>query len=197
MAGKDYRVTVKVRNNRLLKAIEAAGGTPGNKWCQANGLVYPAVNDLVNMTASPLLKSGGLTSTADRLCTVLGALPEDLWSANQLYPLERNFSDLEMDHEQVLALASPDAGAYLPDNSGLLLEETRRALTTAMSLLDGREVEVLRLRFEEGLTLKECGVKLRVCSVRVEQIEKKAIKKLRGSAGLSCGLGDLDDYIDG
>mgnify|MGYP005820526747 CR=1 FL=1 len=31
---KDYRVTVKVRNNRLLRAIEAAGGAPGQKMRQ-------------------------------------------------------------------------------------------------------------------------------------------------------------------
>lgn len=37
---KDYRVTVKVRNNRILRAIEAAGGTLVGKWCEEHGLAY-------------------------------------------------------------------------------------------------------------------------------------------------------------
>lgn len=73
---KDYRITVKVRNNRILKAIEAVGGTPGNKWCEANGLGYGLVNDLINLTASPIGEYGDLRPTAARLCEVLGVLPD-------------------------------------------------------------------------------------------------------------------------
>ena len=91
---KDYRLTVKVRNNRILKAIEAVGGTPGGKWCAANGLNYVSVNELINLTSSPLNKvDGTLTLNASLLCDVLGKLPEDLWSNEQLYPLVKNFSE--------------------------------------------------------------------------------------------------------
>ena len=50
---KDYRITVKVRNNRMLNAIADAGGTPGQKWCAGKGLSYARWNSLINMTSSP------------------------------------------------------------------------------------------------------------------------------------------------
>ena len=108
----DYRVTVKVRNNRLLKAIEDAGGKTGQKWCETQRLSYASVNDLVNMVISPLTKEGKLTATAARLCEVLDKLPEELWSNEQIYPLERNFSELEMNHAQVMALIPSEQKTY-------------------------------------------------------------------------------------
>ncbi len=65
---KDYRVTVKVRNNRILRAIEEAGGTPGQKWCEEQGIGYQSINNLVNMTASPLTADGNLSAPAAMLC---------------------------------------------------------------------------------------------------------------------------------
>lgn len=176
---KDYRVTVKVRNNRLLRAIEAAGGAPGQKWCEANGLAYSSVNGLVNMTASPLLRSGGLTSTADRLCDVLGKLPDELWSNEQLYPLERNFSEMEMDYAQVVALLPRDQQSYLPDFSELEHEQVKKVLDGVVSTLTPREQDVLRMLFEDELTLDECGALMDVTRERVRQIEQKALRKLR------------------
>ena len=37
---KDYRITVKVRNNRILKAVEETGSTFGGKWTSP-GWVLP------------------------------------------------------------------------------------------------------------------------------------------------------------
>ena len=88
----DYRVTVKVRNNRILKAMKEIGAEPGQKWCEANGLVYTQINNLINMTESPLLKTGALSTSAERLCDVLGKLAEELWTNDQIRPLEKNFT---------------------------------------------------------------------------------------------------------
>ena len=149
---KDYRITVKVRNNRLLKAIEDAGGTPGQKWCDANGLGYARVNSLINMTSSPLTAEGDLFPDASRLCEVLDKIPDDLWSSEQLYPLEKNFSELEMDYSQVVALLPSEQQSYLPDFSELEQEQTKGLVSAALSTLTDREREVIRMRFEDELT---------------------------------------------
>lgn len=176
---KDYRLTIKVRNNRLLKAIEAVGGIPGGKWCAENGLSYSLVNDLINMTKSPLTAGGDLCPVAVRLCGVLGKLPEDLWSSEQLYPLERNFSEMEMDLAQVVALLPSEQQSYLPDFSKFEQEQTTALVSQAVSTLASREQEVIRLRFEDDLTLEECANRLDVTRERVRQIEAKALRKLR------------------
>lgn len=49
----------------------------------------------------------------------------------------------------------------------------------AISTLTEREEDVIKLRFKEGLTLRETGQKQNVTQERVRQIEAKAIRKLR------------------
>ena len=176
---KDYRLTIKVRNNRLLKAIEAVGGTPGGKWCAANGLSYARVNDLVNMTSSPLTAEGELHRDAARLCEVLGKLPEDLWSNEQLSPLEKNFSEMEMDHAQVVALLPQEQQSYLPDFSEFEQAQTKALVSDAVSTLTPREQEVIHMRFTDELTYEECGKRFGVTTERARQIEAKALRKMR------------------
>ncbi len=190
---KDYRVTVKVQNNRLLKAIEATGATLGGKWCAENGLAYGMVNKLVNMTRSPLMETGQMYPDAVRLCEVLNKLPEDLWSKEQLYPLEKNFSDLEMDHEQVVALLPQEERSYLPDFSALEREQTKALVSKVISTLNPQEQEVILMRFHEELTLYECGKRLGLTKERIRQIEKRAFRKMRKPEHVGILLGLLDD----
>ena len=189
---KDYRITVKVRNNRLLKAIEDAGGSPGNKWCEANGLGYARVNSLINMTSSPLTAEGDLFPDAARLCEILGKLPEDLWSNEQLYPLERNFSEMEMDHAQVVAMLPAEQQFYLPDFSGIEQAQTKALVTQALSTLTSREQEVIGMRFEDDLTYEECARRLDVTRERIRQIEAKAMRKLRHPSRVGMFVDALD-----
>lgn len=193
---KDYRLTVKVRNNRILKAIEAVGGTPGGKWCAANGLNYVSVNELINLTSSPLNKvDGTLTLNASLLCDVLGKLPEDLWSNEQLYPLVKNFSEMEMDYGQVCALLPSSEQSYLPDFSEMEEAETTKLVDEALGCLTSREAKVLRLRFYEDMTLAAIGEQLGVQQERVRQIEAKALRKLRHPR-LAEPLSELVDMSD-
>ncbi len=176
---KDYRVTVKVRNNRILRAIELAGGASGGKWCEANGLSYSTVNLLIGLKISPLNEEGALSTTAAKLCDVLGKLPEELWSNDQLYPLEKNFSEMEMSHEQIVAMLPNEQQTYLMDTSEMEQRQNRSLLNKAMECLTNREKDCLRLRFEEGMTLNAAGKKLGVSPERMCQIEAKALRKLR------------------
>jgi RNA polymerase sigma factor (sigma-70 family) len=192
---KDYRLTVKVRNNRILKAIEASGGSPGGKWCEANGLCYAEVNDLINMTAGPLKASGAMRDVALRLCEAVDKLPEDLWSNAQLYPLEKNFSEMEMDHEQLLALLPAEEQSYLPDHSNIEQEQVRKVLDSALATLTPGQRSVLAMRNDAGLTLDQCAEKLGVSKERVRQVEQKALRAMRQLArvGLLADAMDPDD----
>lgn len=181
-ATKDYRITVKVRNNRILKAIEDAGGTPGQKWCEENGLVYASVNNLINMTAGPLTASGSISTQALKLCEVLNKLPEDLWSNEQLFPLEKNFSEMEMDYEQVVSLLPSDEQYYLPDFSDFENRQAENLIGKALEKLSGRGREVLRMRHEEDMTLDQCAERLGVSRERIRQIEAKALRQMRHPA---------------
>lgn len=175
MKTNDYRVMVKVRNNRIIKAIEKSGNSPGVKWCEANGLSYASVNNLINMLTSPVGKKGELTYTAERLCAVLGALPDELWSAEQVRPLERNFSELEMSEFQVRSLLS-GTQQYVEDFDNF---ELKTKLIEAFAVLGEREANVLISRFVDEKTFSELSKEMGVSSSCVQQIERRAIGKIR------------------
>ena len=176
---KNYRVTVKVRNNLLLRAIEESGGTTGQKWCDAHSLDYCRVNDLINMTLSPLTSQGEMRAVATKLCDVLGKLPEELWSNEQLRPLERNFSDMEMDYSQICSLLPGDEQSYLMDTSGIENDQIRHLVNNALSTLSQKEQEVIRLRYYEDMPLDAIAEQFVVTKERIRQIEAKALRRLR------------------
>lgn len=173
----EYRVTIKVRNDLILRAIANAGGEPGWKWCNANGLSYVGVNDLINLTASPLDKKLNLRPVAANLCEVLGVMPEDLWTEEQLRPLEKNMTDLEMGFEQVAALVNSGKAGFLDDGF-----ETPGLVQEALAALPTRLREVIEMRFGFGsdvMTLKKVAAKFGVGAERVRQMEARAIRDLR------------------
>ncbi|MBK8467638.1 MAG: RNA polymerase subunit sigma-70 [Chloracidobacterium sp.] len=184
-AMKDYRVTVKVRNNRLLKAIEESGGTPGQKWCDANYLSYTKVNELINMTRSPITSYGALSPIATQLCDLLNKVPEDLWSAEQLHPLEKNFAEMEMSHEQLAALLPSEQQSYELDISEFENKQVaQQLLDVCTEALTPRERQVLHYRFTEDMSHVEIGKILGVCRDRIIQIEAKVLRKLRSGTRL-------------
>ena len=190
----DYRVNIKVRNNRILKAIEESGGTVGQKWCDANGLGYTSVNSLINMAVSPVTKMGELIPTAARLCEVLGKLPDELWSDEQIRPLEKNFTSLEMSREQIVALMPPDEiGLQLTDfDQYMHMRELPEKLEEALANLDERKQYIIRSRFFDDKTLDELGKELGVSKDRVRQIEARALRQLRHPSNTKA----LIDYAD-
>lgn len=189
---KDYRVTVKVRNNRILKAIEAVGGVPGQKWCDEVGLCYTTLNKLINMTTSPLAANGGLRDQAQKLCEVVNAIPDDLWSSEQLHPLEKNFSSFEMDHQQVVELMYSEQDYSLLDTSAMEARELSGLLKAARATLGINEQYVLYKRFVENATYDACGKDLGVTGPRARQIEASALRKLRHPK-IACKLVDAVD----
>ncbi len=62
-----------------------------------------------------------------------------------------------------------------------LTDDIKHGLTYAISLLSERTQEVLRLRYQERLSLSEIGDKFGRHRETIRQIEEKAVRKLRGS----------------
>ena len=60
-----------------------------------------------------------------------------------------------------------------------LEEEQRKGLDHVLSLLKERDRELLRLRCQDGLTLREAGRILKISPQRAQQCEQRAIRSLR------------------
>ena len=181
----DYRVQIKVRNARLLRAIEKAGHQPGQIFAREVGISYTVhLLPYLNLKRTPFDENGDLRPCAEKLCVFLNCLPDELWSEEQRYPLLTNAAEIELSAASVHELLASPSDCADP----LILLEKKQAAQAVDALLDTltpREAEVLRLRHGidgEPMNLEEMA-KAKGCSrERIRQIEAKALRKLRAPA---------------
>jgi RNA polymerase sigma factor (sigma-70 family) len=187
--GKDYRINIKVRNNRLIEAIEESGGQLGAKWCKAHNLCYTRVNDLIRLKDSPLQKNQiDLTKTAYRLCEILNKSPNELWSDEQISPLQMNDVSVKLTGDSMKQLVSYTETR--PD-SLLALTEIKERVQEVMEELTAREQKLLRMRYYDNMTLEESAKEFNVSTERIRQIEAKTFRKLRHPTRLGGDTRDL------
>ena len=181
----DYRVQIKVRNARLLRAIERAGHQAGQIFAREVGISYTGhLLPYLNLKRTPFDENGDLRPCAEMLCVFLNRLPDELWSEEQRYPLLTNAAEIELSAASVHELLASPSDCADP----LSLLEKKQAAQAVDALLDTltpREAEVLRLRHGidgEPMNLEEMA-KAKGCSrERIRQIEAKALRKLRAPA---------------
>ena len=181
----DYRVQIKVRNARLLRAIERAGHQPGQIFAREVGISYTGhLLPYLNLKRTPFDENGDLRPCAEMLCVFLNRLPDELWSEEQRYPLLTNAAEIELSAVNIHELLASPSDCADP----LSLLEKKQAAQAVDALLDTltpREAEVLRLRHGidgEPMNLEEMA-KAKGCSrERIRQIEAKALRKLRAPA---------------
>ena len=181
----DYRIQIKVRNARLLRAIERAGHQPGQIFAREVGISYTGhLLPYLNLKRTPFDENGDLRPCAEMLCVFLNRLPDELWSEEQRYPLLTNAAEIELSAANIHELLASPSDCADP----LSLLEKKQAAQAVDALLDTltpREAEVLRLRHGidgEPMNLEEMA-KAKGCSrERIRQIEAKALRKLRAPA---------------
>jgi RNA polymerase sigma factor (sigma-70 family) len=182
----DYRVNIKVRNARLLRAIEQAGHQPGQIFAGVAGISYSGhLLPYINLKRTPFDENGDLRPCAEKLCLFLRRMPVDLWSEEQRYPLTINSAEVELSGSDVSSLLASSM-ATCADPAVLL--EQREAIHAVDDLLDAlpsRDAEILRLRFGiDGIpmTLDEVAKTKSCTRERIRQIEAKALARLRKPA---------------
>ena len=181
----DYRVQIKVRNARLLRAIEKAGHQPGQIFAREVGISYTGhLLPYLNLKRTPFDENGDLRPCAEMLCVFLNRLPDELWSEEQRYPLLTNAAEIELSAASVHELLASHSDCADP----LSLLEKKQAAQAVDALLDTltpREAEVLRLRCGidgESMNLEEMANAMGCSRERIRQIEVKALRKLRAPA---------------
>lgn len=175
---KDYRVTVRVRNNNLLKLIED-GGYGVLETAKRIGVGYPSLNDYLNLALSPFTSKGVLKVTAEKICEYFFVVPEDVWSPEQLTPLETNRREVEIGYRDLYRLDNQHDPLLAIES-----DQLKDSIEEMLSHVTPREREIITLRFGlegEVVTQAELGRRFNITFSRINTIEKFALSKMRHS----------------
>ena len=169
----DYRVTIRVRNARILRAMEAAGFETIAELSRSCGVHQGELGRLVNLTKIPTsTRTGGWSAAVEKLSFALKVPAEQLFSRAQLTVSSAS----KVRHKDV---SERDVHAFIASASmsSPLLEDQvesddamRKAL--AQVSLTQREKQVLMGRFVEDKTLQEVADWLGIGRERIRQIEE-------------------------
>jgi RNA polymerase sigma factor (sigma-70 family) len=178
---KDYRVTVKVRNARIINALAERGEVVGQIAATKIGVSYAKLLALSNITLSPVDAEGNIIPEVLKLCDYLNKMPLELFSVDQIVPLKTNTAELDMSLDEVEMLMLP--ASERPDPELLFANgQFNNAIKYALETLPPREAKVLQLRFGidcEEHTYEGLGQIMGISKERVRQIEASALRKLR------------------
>jgi len=182
---EEYRLKVSVRNNLILKAMEAQGYTNIHKFSKACDVSITGLYDLINLKAAPITEDGEFSKVAKQLMEALGACPVELWTEEQLtLKLRTNSVERHLSKEALQEALQSNARSLvgLPYDEVVDKEEVTLVRDTLDSLTP-REAQVLSMRFgignEDEGSLEEVSKKLGVSRERVRQMEAKALRKMR------------------
>lgn len=184
---KDFDVTVKLRNNRLLERREKLGMS-APQLAAAAGISYGQYNDYEYLRRSPFCRDRPyeLRSTAQRLCDFHGVLPEELWPEAVL-KVRCSLARRKLDYDQVALIVSDDMRArrLLPDVAVEELEAARSVQDAVRRIRDPRDRQVIEKRFgidgRGGCTLEEIAEEQGVMRERIRQREMRSLRRLEDS----------------
>jgi DNA-directed RNA polymerase sigma subunit (sigma70/sigma32) len=192
---KDYEVTVKVRNNWLLRAMLDNGFLTGADLSRVSGVDQQTISQMLNLKTTFMANNGDWRPAVIKLSETLKCLPEDLVPPQHIKQiLEKNKASFEASLEDV---------EYLIDSRGtidpleLLESKERKQVISKVMLKHLSEMEQVVLIYQFGLldhepkTLQDLSNMMKITPARVGQIKAKALRKLMNPRGAAPALAEF------
>jgi RNA polymerase sigma factor (sigma-70 family) len=171
----DYRIKVTIRNNRLLKAMEAKGFTSASKFEKSYGFRNYAMINLVNGSKPPLNKNGEIKPFVKEILDILEINITDAFTEKQLQGFKKHSFTVEAKESQLLQLVD----ARKPLEINLMENDVNKLIDNLLSSLPKKYEQAIRMNMFENKPIKEIAVTLGVGKARVGQIITKGIEKLK------------------
>jgi len=173
----DYRVRVTIRNNRILKAIEAKGFSSVQKFCDQYKLNYLGVNSIINGSREPLSEKGELKELVKEILDILNISLDKAFTEKQLKGFKKNSFTIEAKESQLMQIAE----IKKPLEISLMEKDIRTLIDTYVYSLPEKYRVVVKGLIYENRTLEDLGTELNVTRERIRQIFKRAVLRLRTS----------------
>lgn len=182
-AGKELRVEMRLRNNRLYNLIFPRWDSVA-AFCREFDLHMAQVNTLLNLKASPVnLKTGKYREVCQKIAKHFCLLEEDVFPL-EIYNLAETNGSAEIGIEMLpyyecLALPAPDEIEQMDTAT-----DRQKLLEKVLSQLSSRERTYVEMyyglcQYSESYTFAQISEAMGITKARVEQVIKKAIARLQ------------------
>jgi len=177
----DYRIRVSIRNNRLLKAMEAKGFKSAAQFERSYGLRKYAMIGLVNGSRPPLNKKGEITPFVKEILDILEINITDAFTEKQLQGFKKNTFTIEAKESQLMQLTS----ARKPLEMNLIESDVNKLVKNLLSTLPERYQIAIQMNLFENKPLKDVADILKVSRARAQQIVLKGINRLKTTSNFT------------
>jgi RNA polymerase sigma factor (sigma-70 family) len=167
-----FRIEIKVRNNRIIRAREKLGYANASEAAKALKVHYHHWVQYESMAMSPLTTDGEWKESAKAVADAIFADPDDLWPDEALR-ISKTRATIEVTFEQMVR-----SFGDVPEHR-MLVAGDRSTLEAAIGKLTKREIGVLHHRIVREEDLEEVGKRFDLSRTRIMQIQARAIEKLR------------------
>jgi RNA polymerase primary sigma factor len=185
---QDYRVEIKIRNNRLLEKIEQAGYKNVAEFAKAISIPYSVVSSFVTMKRAPINSLTGTYSPRFmEIVDYLNCMPEDIFPKSRMSnPLKSNYASFKGNEGDVKNLTASMASVAIDPEKKMIVDEAQKTIHDSLYALTPKEHRVLTLLFgldgSEPKTLEQVGKEFNVTRERIRQVQHKAFRKLKHPA---------------
>ncbi len=178
---KDYQLTVRVRNNRILSRIESAGYGSVAAFCRDYGLTYGSIARLIAMKKGALTPHGLPRTIAVNLASALDCNFEDLFNDRQL---SADFNAVvtvrEVSEQPLLSLEDCTTESFPSPEASCI---TKIDMHNLVLKLSPRYQRIITLHYGlDGNAPKSCEeiASAEGCSpARINQIKLKACREMK------------------
>lgn len=177
----DYRIRVSIRNNRLLKAMEAKGFKSAAQFERSYGLRKYAMISLVNGSRPPLNKNGEITPFVKEILDILEINITDAFTEKQLQGFKKNTFTIEAKESQLMQLTN----ARKPLEMNLIEGDVNKLIKNLLSTLPERYQIAIQMNLFENKPLKDVADILKVSRARAQQIVLKGINRLKTTSNFT------------
>jgi DNA-directed RNA polymerase specialized sigma subunit len=177
---KDYRVEIKVKNNRIFSLMQQHGISSQSELSRKAGVSLTSVTKILSMKVSPLKKDSDFCVTVKKIAKFFDVLPDEMFNEQQLSsPVKNNTGVIEVSYEQMKNLLPPKIEQDCIEQ--VEKEEDKESLKKALAILTPRESKILKEKYFNGCTYDEIGKMFDITQERVRQIQERAFRKIRAS----------------
>lgn len=183
----DYRIEAKIRNARILKALEEIGETPTG-FAKKRNLNFGRMCKIVAMKIPATNSKGEWWPEVTALCEATNKIPQDLLTLRQMEGIGKTKTSVDVKEDMLEISAEQVQRELLPSP-----EDRHDAIMIATELMDHmrsvypREAKAVSMR-NDGCTLEEIAKELGVTRERIRQMTEKGYRCMRDYARCKWGI---------